>query len=869
MSRTGTFGRRPRSAPSLTNTLIAIAREFQNQRAQNIMDAWKQGGTFEGKKATDEEVLKFWREKAKGVSKDDPLHDTYQNAYTQLDYTIHESKMTAAYATGKATDGQMVAFYLGWAKKVPKNSEFYRVLQRDAGQYMRNQRARSDAAAKRAAEELYLRQQNETKQKKEAAGEYVIDTLRRIAQSGYADGGIAPAIAAPGSGSDLTDFDPTDPQTMLKLIGAIMPKTDREKKAGGRPGDEGEFRGNTDVIFHDDDGKGWTGQMILGELGRLDSAFKPGAPFDVNYVTGLLDRQMQGLNERIARATKTGHMSDVSELMKSKSYVSLLNREVSAYPVQKAYQEARSDYDAIVADKSSSPQAVLNAWATYQSTLRTLADDPRIAADDNLRSRLSAEANGDGGVPTLHESFTGLAVAGADAGSAKDSAENAKAIEFMQAQVEAVAGGDAVWTYGRTDANGVFQPAANGREIGAATREAAQAGGTNAQYMTVSDPRGGRPLQMLVTAVPVYATAKDPKTGEYLSVTHANPIAYAYDLPKGSGTQTIYGFETTNGFMFSADPPWREDLKTTSSAKGGDHIEVDLTPVVAQMEADPNFTLSKNTGPEGLGNGFHIENAKEVGPKGGESRVGVLVFDPTEATRNTDTRNWIGKPDPMSDFHSLTLANLMSDAEGHAIVSNLDKNPAFKQQLEADAYSYAGFQRDMKTGAWVPVEGADPNKLSDAQKQQALAANAQSFTDFITEAGKGWQRLFTGSPFKPTSVGNGAKTGQPGETPQGFTKLATDLLQNTPFQALANAFIPGTATIKPADRTKDDIFQIKTQGTVKVPTVAPYVPPAMTTQGPVAQPTAPYTMPASQTGSQPPSKSKYQQNQGQTYGGGV
>ena len=127
MARTGRFGRQPRSAPSLTNTLVAIAREFQNQRAQNIMDAWQKGGTFEGQKATDELVLKFWRGKVKGVSKDDPLHDTYQNAATQLDYTIHESKMTAKYAQGDATDAEMVTFYMNWSKKVPKNSEFLRV----------------------------------------------------------------------------------------------------------------------------------------------------------------------------------------------------------------------------------------------------------------------------------------------------------------------------------------------------------------------------------------------------------------------------------------------------------------------------------------------------------------------------------------------------------------------------------------------------------------------------------------------------------------------------------------------------------------------------------------------------------------------
>src|SRR5882672_10083678 len=152
MSRTGNFGRAPRTATSLTNTIIAIAREYQQQRDTNIMNAWEKGGTFEGKKVTDKLVLAHWKERMNGVSPDDPLHDTYKNAVEQLDYTIAESKMTAAYALKKKSDGQMVSFYLGWAKKVPKDSEFYRVLQRDAGQYMRTAKQSNQAEIARLKE---------------------------------------------------------------------------------------------------------------------------------------------------------------------------------------------------------------------------------------------------------------------------------------------------------------------------------------------------------------------------------------------------------------------------------------------------------------------------------------------------------------------------------------------------------------------------------------------------------------------------------------------------------------------------------------------------------------------------------------------
>lgn len=869
MARTGRFGRMPRQPSSLTNTLVAIAREYQNQRAQNIMDAWQKGGEFEGKKATDSLVLAFWKDRMAGVSKDDPLYDTYKNAHTQLDYTIHESKMTAAYAQHKVSDAAMVNFYLGWAKKVPKDSEFYRVLQRDAGQYMRTNQANAKAEEARRKEERYQKQQADTQKQFEAAGEYTIDVLRRIAQSGNVAQGIAPAISAPGSGSGLTDFDPSDPGLMLRLIAAVAPQGTKEL-APGVPVSvpDGEFKGTDQVLYYDDDKKPVTGADVMKQLQKLDPGYVPGTPFDVNYVTNLMDRQMQGLNERIDRAKKTGHMTDVSSLQKSKGYVALLNREVAAYPIQKAYQEARADYDAIVGDKSSSPQAVLNAWQTYQSTLLKLSNDPRIVADDNTRSRLIAEANMQGGVPTLNESFTGLANGQYDASSAKDIAENKAGIEYMQAQVDAVKSGSAMWTYGERDSNGVFVPKAGGRELGAATQEAIQAGGTNAQVLTIDDPLGGPPMQVVVTAVPVYATAKNPQTGEPLSASNANPIAYAYDLPKGSGTETQYGFMTNEGFVFSSDPPWDNNLKTTSSSKGGNHIEVDLTPEVARAfgygEQDPitgQYAKTPDlTTDQDMPGGFHVRGTGQFDDQG-NPKPGQIVFDPQAAAWSTDTRNALGSTDPMTDFKSLTLSTLMSDEAGRTILTNLDKNPAFKTQLDNDNLAYAGAQRDPKTGAYLP-ETADPAKLAAAAGQTQIASQAKSFVEFIQNAAKTWQRVTTGSPYKPTDVGNSSQTGAlPSETVQGFTKLATDLVQGTPFEALGKVFMPGTATIKQPDQGGPKGFAIKPGAQIKVPALPPVKPVTTTTTGPMAGPTAGQTV---QTGSTAPQGTTSQTQTGST-----
>lgn len=828
------------------------------------MDAWMKGGTFEGQKATDELVLAHWKERVNGVSKDDPLHDTYENAHTQLDYTIHESKMTAAYAQHKKTDAQMVAFYLGWAKKVPKNSEFYRVLQRDAGQYMRTQRATAKVSDRAAKEAAYERQMNGIRTGKEAASEYIIDTIRRIAQSGYADGGLEAVLAAPGSTSnnDLTDFDPQDPEEMLKLLGVVTPVVDASQ-VGGRPGST--TAPNADIIFHDDNGRGVTGQDIINQLASLDPSYVPGSPLDVGYVTGLIDRQIAGLDERIALATKTGHLTDADNLTKSKSYVANLNRQVAAWPVEKAYADMRRTFDMVKNDPTASPQAVLQAWQAYQSGLYSLADDPRIADNDNFRSRIVGEANGDS-VPTLAESFTG---AGGDEG--KDSANTKAQIEFLTGQVDAVNSGAAVWTYGKTGDNGVFVPQAGGTEIGAALMEAVDAGGQNRQSVVVPDPRGGLPITMFVTATPVYATAKDPVTGEPLNAENRNPIAFVYDLP---GQARQYGFQSAkDGFVLSDDPPWDESLRPplASNAGGANHYELDLSPQLDSFAGPVDPMTGKRTGTidlttdQNLGGGWSVKGAKPAGPRGGAATLGQLVFDPMTAATSRNSRIALGGLDPTSDFHSLTLSTLMSSSEGLSVLANLDKNPVYKAQLETDAYTYAGFQRDMN-GAWVPSVNADQNRLNEALSQTNLAANATSLGGFVDEAVKLWQRVTTGSPF----AGNTSAT-QPGTSMGGFspmetvTKLATDTLQNTPFAALGNVFQPQTSTLKtniPGNRP--DGIEIKAVGAIKVPTYSPSMPAPVVTQGPTAGPTLPYTPPPSQTSSQPPGQTGSQTGSGGT-----
>jgi hypothetical protein len=838
VARKGTFGRAPRSAPNFTNTLVSIAREYQAQRAENLMSSWQKGGIFEGKKATDEVVLAFWKGRMNGVSKDDPLHDTYSNAVTQLDYTIAESKMTAKYAQKGASDGQMVSFYMNWAKKVPKNSEFYRVLLRDAGQYMRTARANGDAERRRREEERYQTAQMGTQKKYEAAGTYITDTLRKLAQSGNKRLAMTGIIAETGSGSDLTNFDPSDPTAMMTLLDLIAPEGQRGHR--NRIG-TGEYTGSDEVLFHDDDQKAWTGKDILNHLTKLDPSYKPGQPVNIQYVTGLLDRQMQGLNERIKRAKDSGHMQDVKALTSNKEYVALLNRQVSAYPVQKLYQEARSDYASVVGDATASPMAKYNAWLKYSATLTDLSNNPGIESNDAMKSMLASEAAGNAG-PTLNETFTGLADADF-AGRAEESAKNKAAIDTIVADIDAVNSGAAVWTYGVEDSNGVFTPQAGGTVIRASDPASIDAGGVNAQTVVVADPIGGSPMTMRVTATPVYASAKNPLTGEDIPSTGTVPIAYAYDIPKGGKTVTTYGFQSADGFVFSENPPWADSLKTSATKKDGQNrLEVDFTPVVEQNVLggkDPVTGQYKVAGDgllakdADLGGGFSVKDA-------GVNKPGTLVFNPLDAAKLSDERHLLATgadtnpTDPISDFHSLTLAHLTQDNEGMSLLSDADKNPQFKAQIDHDNYLYAGYVQNAK-GVYELGPNARPDALIGAQNQTNLTIAARgNLSDYITKAAENWQR---GPLPAATKDVNGLPVSEDGK---GYTQLATDLIKATqPFAALGAAFGQGTSTLrKPTAFEQERGFEIRTAAPLKVPgldaALQKVVQPAVVSQGPVA-----------------------------------
>jgi hypothetical protein len=201
LARRGTFGRLPRAAPDLTNTIVALVREAQAQVDSNMVDAWQSGGEVDGKGVDDDRLLKHLKMRRDQLSPDDPLWDEWDNRYTQYDFSINESKMALKNEQGKISDQAMADFYTKWAGRedVQKDSEFYRHLLMQGAKW---HNAAAQGAAARGRSNKY-----------EAHNRWVDNTYKRQVQGSETAAGYLLAIAiqyraAPPGSNSLDDINP-------------------------------------------------------------------------------------------------------------------------------------------------------------------------------------------------------------------------------------------------------------------------------------------------------------------------------------------------------------------------------------------------------------------------------------------------------------------------------------------------------------------------------------------------------------------------------------------------------------------------------------------------------------------------------------
>jgi len=337
------FGRLPRSAPSLTATIVALANEYQRVRESNIVDAWKNGGMFEGHRVTDKQILEWFKGRRDELDPSDPMWNYYDNQVREYDFSIENSKMELAYKRHKVTDGQMVAFYHKWAGKLPTYSEGYREREKLAAAYADRAANRGSGGSRARSDAAYQNQRNAELKK-----ELPYDATMMFLEAKAHDTGIL------HKNETLANIDPltADGKAILRLWDDIANSPD-----------------------YADDRADWT--KWVRENGNPN--FK--GDFSQDATRGYLRTKKGSVGNRLALANKTGHRADATAAEKERDNVRSIEVQVSGWDETAAYEDARQDWQNVANDPNSTILQIDRANAKYVGQLQNIAD--RLGA--NLR----------------------------------------------------------------------------------------------------------------------------------------------------------------------------------------------------------------------------------------------------------------------------------------------------------------------------------------------------------------------------------------------------------------------------------------------------------------------------------------------------
>jgi len=399
------FGRYPRAQPNISATILAIGREMEAQRDRLIMDAWQNGGVFEGKKVTDQMALSYWKGKMKDLDKGDPLYETYKNQTLQLQYGIEQSKADLAHLQHKLSDTGYANFFLKWAKKVPRNSEFWRTLQKDAAQMI--ERAKS---AGRASSE---------KNKRDSFNKFVTDTTREDVAVGDA------LTAALDSLSKETGMSITGngEQLLAKLTSDLSNNPDK-------------YHALLQAIRVDD--PRWDGIITQA------------------YFSRHIEDATNGYDKIANRAYKEGYASVYSGAVANQSAMAKWGQNLDVWPVAKSYEVAYKAFERVWANPSSTSLDKQQAATAFSEVASQLAATPDL--DEGTKAMMLSDSQRVLGQDAGDAPSFGQFMLGHNGITPEVQQESA----YYQQQTVLMQQNPGAYVYASSDKSGQFDPSGSG-----------------------------------------------------------------------------------------------------------------------------------------------------------------------------------------------------------------------------------------------------------------------------------------------------------------------------------------------------------------------------------------------------------------------
>jgi hypothetical protein len=690
-SRRGKFGRLPRSQPSLAATLVALASETLRREDSNILSAWQKGGTFQGQQVTDEMVLSHWRQRMGIVSPSDPQYDEYKQTYDQLDYNIAESKTYLLYKQGKISDGQMAEFYLNWAKKVPKDSAFYRTLQGDAAQFIQNAKGAGRAGAASTAKAAYDAAQAETKKNNVRLGDMLTEFMTTIARNN----------SIIGENQDLGD---------LTLEGQ------------NGPGRLEALIGQYNDALHADPA-GWAATVAAIKAvdpswdGNLTSA----------YFAHAIQMQSNGYASMAQYAADKGKTSDVKKYTKLSGETNSLGALIGSIPVAAAYTHARESFDAVWKNPTATDADKLKAASDFATALDGFAASSNATTrqSNSLRNDASALRGNPAaaGLPSFYENFNGITnqTAGQTGiGGGDQSGDNARFSEavsklaFWKQTYDANPGAYTYASYAEDDMGvRVFDPTGKG-PVGIVSKQSVDNDPSDTVTVPVPTLTGGAIMQ---TVVKMNVIVDDPAGGE------GTVIGSVVVTQTGGQRFVTYGIERPDGTTdFTPVSPFADGVGEFF-AKDGLHLTV---PIAFTYERDA-IQLQNEYGVPGLQSAFangavppagsswwgkdkttglktvvkwdgkNFTTQSETSAPGGEQGSGSppVVWHADETRDAILGQTWDQSrlalpPNPGIDFSTLAIAHLVTTRTSGTSVLEAWASPPFQAELQRQEIIAAG-----------------------------------------------------------------------------------------------------------------------------------------------------------------------------------
>ena len=857
MTRRGTFGHQPRSTPNLTSTIVALAQQMLAQEDSNIMNAWQSGGLYEGKPVTDAMVLAHWKDRASGLSKDDPSYDEYNNQYIQLQYNIAQSKAATEYAQsagGAADDAKMANFYLSWAKKIPKDSDQYRTLQQDAAKFLTSSSSKARADAATSKTNAYNAFVADTTQRYIGLGGVLTDLMTQVAQENNLI----------GQNQDLSNFTlkgANDPGRMEDLLATI----NSDMKAN-----PSRYTAVVNAIRQYD--PNWDGNLTS------------------TYFANALRSQVQGYSLIQSRATTDGYTSKATAAGKSLTATNTLGAEVQSWPVASAYSIARAQFDQVWNSPAATDEDKRVAAGSFATAIDGFANTSGL--DTAMSNRLLKDAaalRGDpsaGDEPSFNESYLGIAspnlgttnASGSTTGEDAAFAKAIQQIDFWKQQYDNNPG-YYVYAPSKVDAQGnpTYDPTGNG-PVGVVPRASvAVAPGQNA-IVPIPLITGGSIMEVVSVKPITFDSPFDGKStvvGQYITYNQGGVVQTMYGVPRPDGTTDwtpVSPFAAgvsmavkPDGLHLTVQPVSNpaSNAATAASldaqmAKAGGASNIAAAFANGATPVDGAHWVVKGTAANGQRTDYTVTwkggqfteaiTQQTLGGANGTTVVSSAeapavpvnpAYDPTSATGLISTiwdqARLTAGPNPQIDFSSLVMATLVTSGAIGASVSGLWSNPVFQSELQSSEAAQAG---------------------GDPVKQQALAdadaGIASNLIDFgpavrinnaVVAAGAKKINLMSAPvnhTIQPPSISMGHPITVPTYTAPTAPAVTTPSLLDTATAFLKGRGLPGQA-IRPTVTTPTPVPAAPTPTPI-TPPVAPITPISMPQAAAPVMPT-PISMP--------------------------